>query len=233
MKKYILLLVACLLVGVSKVNAKDISLTELANELKNTTSYQTYSKQDYTVNIVTTDKSLSIDYGYTGNIGSKYTCKVFFNYSNNVLEYVRQKEQTQFCDSAASPWLADVVRSVGKILELDETKLMNWFNGSSRDELSRLTLENNGMQVNFTSNTCSAGVAGTGDECRYYTCLKIDLNNFKPFEPVTPTPSKTTNVTKNPKTADLNVSVVLASALVALAIAGYSILKIRVIKKGM
>ena len=233
MKKYILLLVACLLVGVSKVSAKEISLTELANELKNTTSYQTYSKQDYSVNITTTDKSLSIDYGYTGNVGSKYTCKVFFNYSNNVLDYARQDGQSTFCDSAASPWLADVVRSVGKILELNETKLMNWFNGSSREELSRLTLENNGMQVNFTSNTCSAGAAGTGDECRYYTCLKIDLNNFKPFEPVPATPTPTKTVTKNPKTADLNVSVMLASALVALTIAGYSVLKIRRIRKEM
>ena len=51
MKKYILMLMACLFIGVSNVSAKDISLTELADELKNTTSYTTYQAEGYTTNI--------------------------------------------------------------------------------------------------------------------------------------------------------------------------------------
>ena len=226
MKKYILMLMACLFIGVSNVSAKDISLTELANELKNTTSYTTYQAEGYTTNIKAEKDNLTIYYGYNGNSAQKYSCRIYFTYKNNVLEYQRESSQDQFCDSATGEWLADVVRSVGRVLELDENKLMTWFNNSSREELSKLTLENNGMQVNFTSNTCGAKT------CRYYTCLKIDLNNFKPYEPVPDKPT-TKTVAKNPKTADLNVSVLLASALVALSIAGYSVLKIRRLKKEM
>lgn len=233
MKKYVLALLACLLIGGSKVDAKTISLTELANQIKTTTSYTSHQQAGYSASITTTDTTLKIHAAYNGSAAAAYSYDINFTYNDGILSYKKESGRDQWRDSNIAQWLADVVRSVGNLYGFDETKIVNWFNNSSKEDLSKLTLANNGVKITFTSYTCGQ------ETCRYYEALDIDLKGkFNPFEIVTDgstsnSTSSNKNVKTNPKTADLNISVCIASALVAIVVIGYSALKINRLKKSV
>ncbi len=175
MKKYVFFIASCIMcifIGLCKISAKDISLNDIVDNLKETTSYTSNLIEGHFVNIKNASDNLNITYGTNWDDRENYTCNLKFTYKDQVLEYQKDNGESDSCAMRNTEWFTDILRVVGRLLKVDETELINWFKDVKASELEKLTMENNGMKVEVKDVNVSSSVF------RYFLKFEIDFKNF-------------------------------------------------------